>query len=97
MQMDTVNVTTRMFDNDPRCIGKIEMVAYSTDPTVGRVRYDRTTVKLDKLSKNFYTRITDNRDPLHRAYFAGSTIKLHIENCITGKWEFDSFSVVSKS
>lgn len=82
------------FDIDARCTGKIKMVAYSLDSQLGRVRYDRTTIRLDNVQRNFYTQISENRAPLHRAYFEGSTIRLHVSNCFTGLLEFHSFNIV---
>lgn len=82
------------FDLDSRCTGKIKMVGYSINDPVGKVRYDITTVKLDTVQRNFQTKVLENREPLHRAYFEGSVVRLHLANCFTGSKEFHSFHIV---
>lgn len=86
------------YQSDERCVGKIKSIAVAYEPPIGKHKQFRTTVQLDSklVQKYFYTKITENKEPLVRAYYEGATIKLLIDNCYTGSFEFDSFSIVDK-
>lgn len=86
------------YEADKRCVGKIKSIAVAYEPPIGRHKQFRTTIQLDSklIQKAFYTKLAANKEPLVKAYYEGATIKLLIDNCYTGSYEFDSFSIVEK-
>ncbi|XP_055303405.1 uncharacterized protein LOC129569036 [Sitodiplosis mosellana] len=83
-------------DGDDRCVGRIEMIRFSTGPQVGTVHHDITTIQLNSFTQPHRTEESLLRMPLYKAYKQQSTIRIDSPTCDQTDIEFKGFSIIAK-
>lgn len=91
--MDDTNIP--QFGVDDNCSGRIEYLRYHTGHMVGKLRNHLTSIKLNVLKDEIFTKRGELREALHAAYVKQSTIRIDADDCRSTQVPFRSFTFIS--